>query len=323
MNDIESFASVFDPITPYAGTPPKGFTVDFLGTLTDSQFRLEFGGDPEVDGGAFVKTDAPTIRDGEPWFEAVNWVEAAKNARSSYAMITLGACYGAQAVGAQRALAALNPMPYRLVSVEPDPENNTWIARHYRDNGIDPDDQWLINLAISDSNAPVFFPIGGAGTGAQNAISTNHISVRQWYFDEFLKHNAVEDALRSLLLYNSTGLTKELIPGRNFDAEVKLVSAVTLADVLSPFDRVDFLEADMQQSEAVVFPPYMDLLKRKVRRVHIGTHGRDIHSDLVELFRQQGWTIVFDYRPNDVFQTSLGQFETNDGVLTATNPALA
>jgi hypothetical protein len=104
---------------------------------------------------------------------------------------------------------------------------------------------------------------------------------------------------------------------------VKLVSAITLADVLSPFDRVDFLEADMQQSEAIVFPPYMDLLKRKVRRVHIGTHGKDTHHDLVELFRNKGWTIVFDYEPNETFRTPIGAFESEDGILTAINPSLA
>jgi len=46
-----------------------------------------------------------------------------------------------------------------------------------------------------------------------------------------------------------------------------------LGDVLSPFDRVDLLEVDIRQSEMIVFPPYMDLVNRRVRRVHAGTHG--------------------------------------------------
>jgi 3-oxoacyl-(acyl-carrier-protein) synthase len=52
--------------------------------------------------------------------------------------ITLGACFAAQAVGAYRALQMLNPMPCKLVAVEPEPENIPWIRRHMRDNGIDP-----------------------------------------------------------------------------------------------------------------------------------------------------------------------------------------
>jgi hypothetical protein len=71
-----------------------------------------FGGDPEHDGGTYVRTRLPIVEEGEDWFEAVNWVEAAAR------LVILGASYGAQAVGAQRALAAVNPMPYRLVAVE-------------------------------------------------------------------------------------------------------------------------------------------------------------------------------------------------------------
>jgi len=97
------------------------------------------------------------------------------------------------------------------------------------------------------------------------------------------------------------------------------VSSITLADVLSPFDFVDFLEADMQQSEIVVFPPCMELLKQRVRRVRIVTHGGDVHAELAGLLRRDGWSIVFDYAPNSEFDTPIGKFSTNDGVLSAVN----
>lgn len=322
MNEIESFASVFDGITPYSGTPPKGFQVDFLGILTDAYFRVDFGGNPETDGGHPVTTRLPRIEDGEGWFEAVNWVEAARAAKGKYVMATLGACYAAQAVGAAKALQLLNPMPFKLVSVEPEPDNNLWIARHYRNNGINPDDHWLIKCAISDTNQPVFFPVGSPGTGAQNSYSTNERAARQNYFDDFVRAGQAESALRALLLDNTTGLHKELVKGTGFDAEIKMVSAVTLVDVLAPFDVVDYVEADMQQSEAIVFPPQMDVMNQKVRRTLIGTHGGDVHRMIVDLFKQAGWEIVFDYAPNGKYTTPLGNFTTNDGVLTAINPRL-
>ena len=78
----------------------------------------------------------------------------------------------------------------------------------------------------------------------------------------------------------------------------------------------------MQQSEIVVFPPYMDILKQRVRRVHIGTHGGDVHAELARLLRRDGWSIVFDYAPNSSFDTPLGKFSTNDGVLSAVNSSL-
>jgi hypothetical protein len=322
MNDLENFRDVFRGVAPYSGTPPKGFLVDFLGTLTDSRFRLDFNGNPETDGGNKVTTRLPVIEDGDGWFEAVNWVEAARAARGRYVMITLGACYGGQAVGAQRALVALNPMPYRLVAVEPEPDNMKWVRKHFSDNGIDPDQQWLLQAAISGSNEPVYFPVGSPGSGAQNCFSTNAREARANYFDYFVRSGTTAKALEAILMQGTTGIKKDLVPGMNFPAEIKSVSSVTLPDVLGPFDVVDFLEADMQQSEIVVFPPYMDILKQRVRRVHIGTHGGDVHTEIARLLRRDGWSIVFDYAPNSEFDTPLGKFSTNDGVLSAVNGSL-
>jgi len=101
-----------------------------------------------------------------------------------------------------------------------------------------------------------------------------------------------------------------------------MLSAVTLADILAPLPIVDYLEADIQQSEILVFPPFMDLVKRRVRRVHIGTHGTDVHETLAEMFRRDGWHMVFDLKPNSSHVHPLGSFDLNDGVLTAINPDL-
>ena len=62
-------------------------------------------------------------------------------------------------------------------------------------------------------------------------------------------------ALRSIFADNTTGFTQPVHPGLPQMTEIKFVSAITLADLLTPFDRVDFVEADIQQSEIVVFPP--------------------------------------------------------------------
>lgn len=280
-----------------------------------------WGVDAKSVGGNHQTTALPTIADGEGWFEAVNWVAAAQEAHGHYVMVTLGACYGAQAVGSYRALQALNPMPYKLVAVEADPGNVAWTIRHFRDNGIDADRQWIVEAAMSDTNAPVFFPVGSPGTGAQNCFSTNEHKARAAYVKQLIARGA-DEALRNLLLHNTTGIRKSLVPGYDFQAEVKLLSAVTLKDILGPFDFVDYLEADIQQSEITVFPPYMALLKSKVRRIHIGTHGRDVHAELHRLFAKDGWEIVFNYEPNAEHGSALGPFKTNDGILTVRNPSL-
>ena len=322
MNDIEKFADIFDDIAPWSGTPQRGFYADWLGSMTDATFRAYLGVKPENIGGNFVATKRPTIADGEGWFESVNQVAAARDARGSAVMVTLGACYGAQAVGSYLALQKINPMPCKIVAVEPEPVNIQWVAKHLSDNGIDPAQHWLVSSAISDNNRPVFFPVGVPGSGAQNCFSTNEDGARAYYVQALIESGRTEEALRNLLLRNTTGLTKQLLPEAGFEAEITVMSAVTLKDILSPFDVVDYVEADIQQSEIIVFPPFMDLIDRKVRRVHIGTHGHEVHDELARLFREHGWNIVFDFAPNSEFSTSLGDFSTNDGVLSAKNPRL-
>jgi hypothetical protein len=340
MNSVQDFQNVFDTITPWAGRLAPGFDVDFLGTLTDISFRLRPGwhGERASSAGGDVATFLPRLDNtapseswliaewnGERWFEAVNWFVAAREARTRFVMVTLGAWHGSQAVGSYRAVQRINPMPCMLVAVEPMKSSYQLIARHFRTNGIDPGDHWLIPMAVNGTNEPVFFAQGGRGMGPQNCFSTNHLTVREGYFERLVESGRTEQALRDLLLQNRSGLhvrQPDISTGEPLEAEIELVSAITLGDVLGPFERVDYLESDIQQSELVVFPPFMELLKKKVRRIHIGTHGKEAHEMLHDLFARDSWEIVFSFEPDGVHQTALGTFTNRDGVLTVRNPTL-
>jgi hypothetical protein len=321
--DLQKYAGIFDGITPWSGIVPAGFVVDFLGTLTSRKFLEIWDCQTEYADGSELKLSPPSLADGkngELWFEAADWVQAAREARGQYVMITLGASFGYQAVGSYRALQLLNPMPYKLVAVEPIPENMEWVRRNMRDNGIDPAEQWLLQTAIGANNEPAFFPVGSPGLGAQNCIATNEEAAREGYLQEFIAQGRTEEALRNLLLHNTTGLQQDIIKGKNLLGEIRLVSTITLQDVLGPLERVDLLESDLQTSEILVFPPFRPLLKRKVHRIHIGTHGQDIHRSLLQMFIDDGWEIVFSYEPESVYETALGTFAVNDGILSLRNP---
>jgi hypothetical protein len=325
MNDMQDYRGAFAGLTPWSGHVPQGYLADFLGTLTDIRFRPLSGLDRSSVGGGNVATSLPKLGDGsngEGWFEAINWLSAAREARERFVMMSLGAHYGAQVVGVHRMLQHVNPMPSTLVAVEAEPENYAWISDHMRDNGIDPNVHWLVPMAISDSHEPVLFPVGAPGIGSNNCFSTNTANSRRIYADLIIRDGDPDTALRSLLVDNTTGFTQPVHPELPYMTEVKVVSAVTLEDLLGPFDRVDFIEADIQQSEIVVFPPFIDALRKKVRRIHIGTHGKDVHASLHSLFADNGWDIVFSFEPNAHHACALGRFELNDGVLTVRNPDL-
>lgn len=324
VNNLDAFVDAFDGLTPYSGVADGDFLVDFLGVKTAAGFRAMWGERPPA-AGSVIDTDPPSMASGEGWFEAVNWVEAAREARDRYVMFSLGACYGNQAVGAYKALQTLNPMPAKLVCVEGVPENVAWIRQHFRDNEIDPDEHWILEAGLGADNKPILFPVGSPGCGAQNCFTTNHAEGRMAVAKAVAEDGRFDAMLYNLLLNNATGMQIELARGSGYDfkAELKLVSSVTLADVLGPFDRVDYIEADIQESEIIVFPPAIELLTRKVRRVHLGTHGVDVHYQMRDLFAGHGWEVVFNYPPNGEFETPWGNFTTNDGVLTVVNPRLA
>jgi hypothetical protein len=319
VNNLDKCMEILQKFPPYSGYVPKGYLVDFLGCLTDANFRTMWGVDPATQGGRSVVAQEPMISWGEGLFEAYDWLEAAREARDRYAMITLGACYGVQAVGAYKALQLVNPMPAKLCAVEADPENFAWLKKHFRYNGIDPDQHWLLNCALSDTNRPVLFPEGSPGSGANDCMATNDRSARSGYARELVADPNLAERLTKLIVDGDTGVSTNLAPGWDFPASIKFVSAVTLRDVLSPFDRVDLLESDIQLSEKIVFPPAMDVIKQKVKRVHIGTHSGGVHDDLLQALAIRRFEIIFNYAPQTHHETHLGAFDIKDGLISAVN----
>ena len=175
MNRLREYRDAFRSFRSWSGRVPPNLVADFWGILTNPEFnsllqcefkapRLEIERRPPQLGGGL---------NGESWFEAINWLAAASDARRHLVMISLGAHYGAQLVGVHRMLQLVNPTPCILVAVEAEPGNFAWISQHMRDNGIDPAAHWLLPMAISDSNEPVLFPVGAAGTGSNNCYATN------------------------------------------------------------------------------------------------------------------------------------------------------
>jgi len=305
-------------ITPWSGYVREGYVVDFLGILTDGKFLWNKTG---PFGGRNVTTELPTVASyGEAYFEIADWLYSARDASDRYVAISLGAAFGAQLVGAWKALQAINPMPAHLVAVEPVPKNCESARQHMADNGIDPEEHSIICAGLGADNEPMLFPVGAPGTGVTSAIGINSAESRQVYADLIARSGESERVLRNIFRHNSTGFTQQL--GHGYSGDIKFVSALTLRDVLSPFDRVDLLEVDIQRSEYDVIAPALDAVKRKVRRVHIGTHGRDIHAALRELFLRAGWEIVFDYRPDSQHVTERGTMALLDGILSARNPSV-
>ena len=82
------------------------------------------------------------------------------------------------------------------------------------------------------------------------------------------------------------------------------------------------MDVDIQHAEIQVIPPTLELLRRKVRLLSIGTHTIDIHRDLSQLFRQSGWRTINCVEPYGHHIRGDEAFDNSDGVLTVENPDL-
>ncbi|MCI0722818.1 MAG: FkbM family methyltransferase [Acidobacteria bacterium] len=105
------------------------------------------------------------------------------------------------------------------------------------------------------------------------------------------------------------------------------VNAVSLSALLRPFDRVDLVDLDVQGIEFEVLQAAAEAIDKKVKRLHIATHTREIEAALRSLFQGLSWTSVHDYpcadqQPVQNHATDWGIIGFQDGVQSWVNPKM-
>ncbi len=304
-------SAVLPTLTPWSGHLNAGRGCNFLGVLTPFD---PAGNQPP----RYVTKKLPTIADGEGFAEWVSTSRAITRAKERFTMVSLGAHYGGPLVNAVHLLRAMRPMPYRLVGVEGDPHMCAMVAEHFADNEVDIADLTLINAVVGGDNKPVIFPCATTRTGANAAISS--APAIDMLVESIKNAGHTEQAFASLLRDGTTGLFATL-NNTDVQAELRLMSSVTLGDILGPLDHVDYLEIDIQSAEYTALPPFIDLMSHRIGWIHLGTHGLDVHDAMGEMFRSHGFRIEIDWSPETAFETPDGSFATQDGVLAVANPA--
>jgi FkbM family methyltransferase len=103
--------------------------------------------------------------------------------------------------------------------------------------------------------------------------------------------------------------------------QTQTVSAVALSSLLARHQRIDLVHMDVQGIEADVLEEARDELSR-VRRLHVGTHGRVQEDRIRALFTELGWQAQQDYPSGARSKTPWGKMEFQDGVQTWINPSI-
>lgn len=103
---------------------------------------------------------------------------------------------------------------------------------------------------------------------------------------------------------------------------VNSISLSTLLELIEYEDVVDIVDMDIQGFEYKVLRDHMDLVNAKVKKIHIGTHSREIEEKLRILFNGFKWKNKWDYECDSHNKTPFGEIYFQDGVQTWINPNL-
>jgi len=108
------------------------------------------------------------------------------------------------------------------------------------------------------------------------------------------------------------------------DAHVEMRRSIVLEDVIGDTPVVDLLDLDIQGMEGEVVLSSIDLIAQRIKRIHIGTHSREIEDTLRRLMTEAGRQPRFDYPcATPDHPTSAGPVDFGDGVQSWINPRLA
>ncbi len=243
----------------------------------------------------------------EEYFEWIDVIQAVKQAKNQFTMIELGAGHGRWSVYAALALRRLNPMPFKLIAVEPEPTHYEWLHQHFSDNLINPKDHILLKNAVAAEPKLVRFHVGNPSGWYGQAIDSNSPPLK------------IGDRIK---YFFSRLFNKPLKKYQAQETGTQVVKSITLNSILAMTDHVDLLDLDIQGEEYHVLNASIDALNQKVKRIHIGTHSAEIDINLRLLFNQHQWKNINDYPCMTESDTPYGRFKFNDGVQTWVNPQL-
>lgn len=222
----------------------------------------------------------------EDIFEWQAMLEAVLKARDHFTMVELGCGFGRWLVFAALALRQAHPgMPSTLVGVEAEPTHFAWAQEHGVDNEVQ---MRLIHAAVDRQDGESEFLVGNPGG---------------WYG-------------QCLANPDSTAWLRE----HDWDFDVMKVPVVSLSSVLAGLEHIDFIDSDIQGTEADVFEAAESNLDAKVASVFIETHNLPVEERLRTLFGRLGWSKHADYTNYQKQETPYGALDFVGGLQVWHNP---
>jgi FkbM family methyltransferase len=300
---MASHNPVFSAFLPFRGQVPPHHTIDFLGATVSREFVARLGCADEP----YEYEPILPFFD-EEYFEWIHLLEAVLEAQDTFTMIELGAGFGRWVVRGGLAARQRN-LRFHLIAAEAEPTVYGWLRQNFANNGIPPDEHTLLHGAVTESPGPVAFYIGGP-RGGQFDCNPN-----EWYGQCLAKDYDLAGELTADGEYANFPVICHAGGWRSIE-----VQAVRLSSILKKLDRVDLIDMDIEGEELPIVRANIKTLDAKVKRLHIGTHSKEIEAALRELLLDHGWTCSADYSLFATAETPYGPISFQNGAQSWTNP---
>jgi FkbM family methyltransferase len=289
---------VFSRFTGWSGSVPEGVIVDWIGDRVRASL-LGQNWTPNTR----AADDFPPFN--EEYFEWIDVLEMARQARDVYTFLELGAGYGHRSTRAAWAARQLGKQ-CRLALAEAAPKHVRQIHAVMAANDVSTANYKVFQCAVSKEHGEGIFVVEWPDNNAPpiwygQALTSNSMSRATVDGDH--------EGFPLWRMSDGWGVIK--------------IPMVPMSEILSEYDNVDLADLDLQGAEAGAVEEALTLLTERVRRLHIGTHSHEIEAQLRDLLTGAGWECLRDYPCLQDNDTPFGRISFVDGVQTWTNRRLS
>lgn len=284
----------FEKFPPRQIEVPPGFATDFIG----NQWPVRFGLDESP---GTYETAIPAVN--EEYFEYLDIFEAVADARGSFTMHEWGAGFARWSGVGVRAARECGIEDIRIACVEADPFHLAHSIENMWSLGIRDERLGLYPFAVAGESRMDLFVIG-----QPEDRETSH----QWFGQAL---NDMGEYAPNGRFYHGLPEVQNPLGFRAIEIAVEPGSLI-----LQDYDFIDLIDMDIQGAEADAVEESLAGLSAKVRRLHIGTHNREVEARLRSCLEGSGWILLRDLPAHARTNTAFGEVECVDGIQAWFNP---
>jgi len=270
-----------------------GYITDFLGIRHSVSFFPKHY--LKNSGVVFQRLPIPDDGFHAETIEYVACLTSIENVGSTYTMFELGAGWGPWMSIAGTAAKRKGISTINLIGVEGEHNKMSFIKKHLTENGLRPDTEEM-KACLNNVNTTIYDGVINTTGNDMEFPDADH---------DAYGASLVEGVGNGLFLKNS------------------LVKGYSLSAISSEYDYIDFVHIDIQGYEEELVSKSINILKKKVKFLFIGTHSREIEGHLINILYENNFRLIREQpcrvlwpesKPNNFIDTTIkdgGQFWIN------------